>query len=449
MSSAPSVADNPSNESRDPAYFGYYAMLQHQQNMLQDTVRTSTYRSAILLNTECFEDKLVMDVGAGSGILSYFAVQAGAKKVYAVEASEMALKMKKLVKAASLPGGLSKNDFLKDRIEVIQAKIEDPSVKAPKVDTIISEPIGVLLVHERMIESFIYARDTFLKPGGHLFPNKGTMYLAPFTDALLFTETMGKARFWEQTTFHGVDLSPLYPDAKAEMFGMPVVGHFDPKSLLATPTSDAEGYEMDFNTITMKALRDFVVPISWKAQYTGLMHGVAGWFDLTFSGNPDSASSQPIEMSTGPSAEKTHWQQVRFMFREPLAVNAGQSIRGWMHCVVNDMRSYTVDIEVIVGPFGELSDPAEPFEPLLEKQAKQQQQRASRSEGEEMEEEEEEEEVDELQFSRRRGRWELHEQSYNYSYTGSPNDLLTKPEHLCMYEPENVDDAYGGMEFVN
>jgi hypothetical protein len=45
------------------------------------------------------------------------------------------------------------------------------------------------------------------------------MYLAPFTDALLFTETMGKARFWEQTTFHGVDLSPLYPDAKAEMFG--------------------------------------------------------------------------------------------------------------------------------------------------------------------------------------------------------------------------------------
>jgi hypothetical protein len=45
------------------------------------------------------------------------------------------------------------------------------------------------------------------------------MYLAPFTDALLFTVTMGKARFWEQTSFHGVDLSPLYPDAKAEMFG--------------------------------------------------------------------------------------------------------------------------------------------------------------------------------------------------------------------------------------
>jgi histone-arginine methyltransferase CARM1 len=37
---------------------------------------------------------------------------------------------------------------------------------------------------------------------------------------------MGKARFWEQTTFHGVDLSPLYPDAKAEMFGKALAANF-------------------------------------------------------------------------------------------------------------------------------------------------------------------------------------------------------------------------------
>lgn len=58
--------------------------------MMQDYVRTSTYQRAFLVNEVDFKDKVVLDVGAGSGILSFFAVQAGAKKVYAVEASSMA-----------------------------------------------------------------------------------------------------------------------------------------------------------------------------------------------------------------------------------------------------------------------------------------------------------------------------------------------------------------------
>lgn len=58
--------------------------------MLQDFVRTSTYQRAVLSNSDDFRDKTVLDVGAGSGILSFFAVQAGARRVYAVEASSMA-----------------------------------------------------------------------------------------------------------------------------------------------------------------------------------------------------------------------------------------------------------------------------------------------------------------------------------------------------------------------
>jgi histone-arginine methyltransferase CARM1 len=76
----------------------------------------------------------------------------------------------------------SKNSFNK-KITVLDSKVEHPDLlqQIPKVDAIISEPIGVFLVHERMIESFLYARDHFLKPGGTLLPNAGTLYLAPVT----------------------------------------------------------------------------------------------------------------------------------------------------------------------------------------------------------------------------------------------------------------------------
>ena len=57
------------------ADFRYYGALQHQQNMLQDYVRTATYHHAITENEADFRDKLVMDVGAGTGILSLFAAQ--------------------------------------------------------------------------------------------------------------------------------------------------------------------------------------------------------------------------------------------------------------------------------------------------------------------------------------------------------------------------------------
>lgn len=61
----------------------------------------------------------------------------------------------------------------------------------------------------------------------------GTIFLAPFTDSVLWTQTMAKVRFWEQDNFYGVDFSCLADDAKQEIFGQPVVGHFDHRILLA------------------------------------------------------------------------------------------------------------------------------------------------------------------------------------------------------------------------
>ena len=123
------IADDKSNP-----FTQYYAQLLHQGNMLQDLTRTGTYRHAFLSNAVDFHDKVVLDVGTGTGILAIFACQAGARKVYAVEASQSAEIARLLIEA----NGYS------DRIEVIQAKLEDVQL-LEKVDIIISEPIGFLL----------------------------------------------------------------------------------------------------------------------------------------------------------------------------------------------------------------------------------------------------------------------------------------------------------------
>lgn len=66
--------------------------------MLEDTARTSAYKTAIMNNSPYFKDKIVMDVGCGTGILSIFCAQAGAKKVYAIEASNIAKLANDIVK---------------------------------------------------------------------------------------------------------------------------------------------------------------------------------------------------------------------------------------------------------------------------------------------------------------------------------------------------------------
>ena len=43
--------------------------------MLKDTVRTRTYQQAMMLNPDLFKDKVVLDVGCGTGILSLFAAK--------------------------------------------------------------------------------------------------------------------------------------------------------------------------------------------------------------------------------------------------------------------------------------------------------------------------------------------------------------------------------------
>ena len=182
-------------------------------NMLADYVRTGTYQRAMYANSTDFAGKVVLDVGTGTGILAFFALQAGAARVYAVDASNSVHIARKLAEA---------NGYA-DRLTVINGKIEE--IQLPEqVDIIISEPIGFLLVHERMLESYVVARDRFLKPDGLMMPSTGSIVLCPFTDDAIYKEQTDKIAFWETKDFYGVDLSAVMEQAALEYFAQPIVG---------------------------------------------------------------------------------------------------------------------------------------------------------------------------------------------------------------------------------
>ncbi|KAG5832576.1 histone-arginine methyltransferase CARM1 [Anguilla rostrata] len=321
-------------ESSAVQYFQFYGYLSQQQNMMQDYVRTGTYQRAILQNHVDFKDKVVLDVGCGSGILSFFAVQAGARKVYAVEASTMAQHAEVLVNSNGLT----------DRVVVIPGKVEEVTLPE-QVDIIISEPMGYMLFNERMLESYLHAKK-FLKPSGNLFPTIGDVHLAPFTDEQLYMEQFTKANFWYQPSFHGVDLSALRGAAVDEYFRQPIVDTFDIRILMAKSVK----YTVNFLEAKEESLYRIEIPFKFHMVQSGLVHGLAFWFDVAFIG-----SATTVWLSTAPTEPLTHWYQVRCLLQSPLFAKAGDTLTGTALLIANKRQSYDISIVAQVDQTGSKS----------------------------------------------------------------------------------------------
>lgn len=122
-------------------------------------------------NSRSFKDKIVLDVGAGTGILSIFAARAGAKHVYAVEYSDTAVTAREILKENGFSG---KATVIQKRVEDVEVGVDIPE----KVDIIISEWMGFCLLYESMLDSVLNARDRLLKLGGLMFPERARIYIA-------------------------------------------------------------------------------------------------------------------------------------------------------------------------------------------------------------------------------------------------------------------------------
>jgi protein arginine N-methyltransferase 1 len=161
-------------------YFDSYSHFGIHEEMLKDTVRTKAYMNAILQNKHLFKDKIVLDVGCGTGILSMFAAKAGAQHVYGVDCSGILTQAQKIVEA---------NGF-SSKITLFQAKVEELELPVPKVDIIISEWMGYFLLYESMLDTVIFARDKWLSKDGLLFPDQAVLYITAIEDGDYKAEKM-------------------------------------------------------------------------------------------------------------------------------------------------------------------------------------------------------------------------------------------------------------------
>merc|ERR1712216_162518 len=235
--------------------------------------------------------KVVMDVGSGSGLLAFFAIQAGAEKVYAVEAGNMHEVIRMLADANGWG----------DKIVVVNKVLQDMTeddCPLNSVDTMVAETLGTFLFGERGIETMLVARGRFLKPGGAIFPTQATLSVAPFCDEKLFQNQKNRSIFWTGTDFYGIDLSCCAPRASVEQMCQVVASMVDPDILVAKQ----HDVVYDFRTLNQASLRNIHLTYDFSLDKDTSVHGLAGWFVAEFIGK-----NQTTTLSTAPIDTLTHW----------------------------------------------------------------------------------------------------------------------------------------------
>jgi len=269
--------------------------------MLNDRLRTSSFLAGI--HEVVHPGDVVLDIGTGTGILAIAAARAGARHVYAIEASGIGKSAKTIFEANGLA----------DRITLIEGW--STQINLPEhADVLISEIIGNEPLGERVLETTVDALKRLLKPNARLLPNRvkifGLPIAIPQTELIKHTFAAETLQNWK--SWYGIDFSPLIDITR----NSPQTFYINPSlasdwKTLCKPVLLAD---VDFNDVSQLTI-DNTMSVTTNA--SGELNGVLIYFELEL-GPTTRLSTHPEKADNDCS-----WRSPVWTFTDPLLLQTG------------------------------------------------------------------------------------------------------------------------------
>lgn len=273
--------------------------------MLRDRRRTQTYLEAI--RNVVNPGDVVVDIGTGTGVLAVAAAQAGASRVYAIEATEIARSAQHIFDASEYS----------EKINLMRGWSTQVSLPE-QADVLISEIIGNDPFGERVLEATIDARKRFVKPTARLIPARIEVYALPVTiPAEIYSEyvfTQADLQNW--LAWYGVDFSPLSESKLEEPFFFGV-NTYETRSW-SRLAGGKHLLSVNFGGIDSLVIQ---AETQFEAEIDGLLNGVLIYFDLVLS--------DVVHLSISPDdTDPTNsWDTLVWLVTQPIDLKRGEHLR--------------------------------------------------------------------------------------------------------------------------
>jgi SAM-dependent methyltransferase len=249
--------------------------------MLRDETRVLAYRQAIFAHAR---DRIVLDLGTGSGILAVFAAQAGARRVYAVERSRVAGLARLMMRA----------NRCADRVQVIEGDSREVTLPEP-ADLIVHELFGADPFVEDLLELVADARRRLGAPGAQLLPRRVEVWCAGAVgEAAPLGERLARESH-ELGVRYGVSLAPYAAalEAVAPALSASVLPVEDDEPRLLSEPCRLFAIDLAEGAIPEP------VSTTLRIHAAGRLAATALWFEAELD--------DETRLSTSPLLPRTHW----------------------------------------------------------------------------------------------------------------------------------------------